>query len=304
MKTKIKEFREKMIKKFGRKGFTLIELLAVIVVLAIVLVVTIPSVLTSMNNAKSKQFENAVKSIEKYINDQYQICKSGVGELSNYNTNLFNASCNLIAEQDTILESAGIDKDVIKKNTLVCTFSDEKYIVTAEPGSRFSSGESDSESNNELSFIYVQDDLSSNYESLSPQEKFADDVKRASRWFNNQLKNEETNMETSDAYDEWIEDYWGGVFPTCPSSDEEDLKACFLDEEANGITMSDEVLDAIGIGGKGIQNKSYHSIAFINGSNNKICVVLKLHRSGGSYYETEYTTDFGNIRYMKSDGCY
>ena len=41
----------------------------------------------------------------------------------------------------------------------------------------------------------------------------------------------------------------------------------------------------------------------INESTNKICVILKIDKSGGSYYETDYTTDFGNIRYRKSSGC-
>ena len=45
-------------KKLNRKGFTLIELLAVIVVLAIIIVVTIPSVISSMNNAKTSQLNN------------------------------------------------------------------------------------------------------------------------------------------------------------------------------------------------------------------------------------------------------
>ena len=60
-------------KKLNRKGFTLIELLAVIVVLAIIIVVTIPSVIDSMNNAKSKQLENAVGTVTEWFTKQYEL---------------------------------------------------------------------------------------------------------------------------------------------------------------------------------------------------------------------------------------
>ncbi len=44
-------------KKTNKKGFTLIELLAVIVVLALIMILAVPSILTSMNNAKKKTFQ-------------------------------------------------------------------------------------------------------------------------------------------------------------------------------------------------------------------------------------------------------
>ena len=76
-------------KKLNKKGFTLIELLAVIVVLAIVLVVTIPSVLSSMGDAKEKQFENAVKTVEEYIQKQLDACNVGDKSLADYDATLF-----------------------------------------------------------------------------------------------------------------------------------------------------------------------------------------------------------------------
>ena len=79
-------------KKLNRKGFTLIELLAVIVVLAIVLVVTIPSVISSMNSAKKKQFENAVATIQEYLTKQKEMCSMQGSDLiddSNYKKGLF-----------------------------------------------------------------------------------------------------------------------------------------------------------------------------------------------------------------------
>ena len=88
-------------KKLNRKGFTLIELLAVIVVLAIVLVVTIPSVISSMNSAKDKQFNNAVATIQEYLTKQKEMCSmkgSGLIDESNYNKDLFETgTCDFIA---------------------------------------------------------------------------------------------------------------------------------------------------------------------------------------------------------------
>lgn len=43
--------------KMNKRGFTLIELLAVIVVLALIMVLAVPSILSSMNNAKKKTFQ-------------------------------------------------------------------------------------------------------------------------------------------------------------------------------------------------------------------------------------------------------
>ena len=83
-------------KKLNRKGFTLIELLAVIVVLAIVLVVTIPSVISSMENAKKEQFENAVTTIQKYLTKQQEMCMmqgSGLIDEANYKGELFGNDC-------------------------------------------------------------------------------------------------------------------------------------------------------------------------------------------------------------------
>ena len=65
-------------KRLNKKGFTLIELLAVIVILAVVMVVTIPSVLNSMASARQKQLENAVHSIEEYVQKNYDICVSNL----------------------------------------------------------------------------------------------------------------------------------------------------------------------------------------------------------------------------------
>ena len=66
-------------KKLNRKGFTLIELLAVIVVLAIIIVVTIPSVIDSMNSAKTSQLNNAVGTVTEWFTKQYELDTLGAG---------------------------------------------------------------------------------------------------------------------------------------------------------------------------------------------------------------------------------
>lgn len=95
-------------KKLNRKGFTLIELLAVIVVLAIVLVVTIPSVLNSMNNARTDQFKNAVATVEKYMKDQIDACNLGDTTLAPYEESIFNNNSCEIKNTDDVVDSAVI----------------------------------------------------------------------------------------------------------------------------------------------------------------------------------------------------
>lgn len=147
-------------KKLNRKGFTLIELLAVIVVLAIVLVVTIPSVISSMNSARQKSFENVVTTIEDYMTKQYELCVIGNDIIASkdYNSNVFQKEngvtvCKPLKANSTtpstdknnptneqiIIEAAGYDS-----STDIITFtgdldSNGKYkIDAATAGSQFS----------------------------------------------------------------------------------------------------------------------------------------------------------------------
>lgn len=130
-------------KKLNRKGFTLIELLAVIVVLAIILVVTIPSVISSMNSAREKSFENVVSTIEDYMTKQYELCKIGNDIISSdeYNANVFSDATNCTPKSDdngaTIIAAAGYDttKDII---SITGSMSNGKYTITAAtPGTNF-----------------------------------------------------------------------------------------------------------------------------------------------------------------------
>lgn len=61
----------------NKKGFTLIELLAVIVILAIIMVVTIPTVLSSMNNARTNQLQNAADSVAEWFTKEYELAAMG-----------------------------------------------------------------------------------------------------------------------------------------------------------------------------------------------------------------------------------
>ena len=81
-------------KKLNRKGFTLIELLAVIVILAVVMVVTIPSVINAMKSAKQNAYEESLEIIERYVNNEYEMCKYGLEE-SDYTSEIFNHDCSL-----------------------------------------------------------------------------------------------------------------------------------------------------------------------------------------------------------------
>ena len=76
-------------KKLNNKGFTLVELLAVIVILAVIMVITIPTVLGSMSEATDKAFDSAKKAVQKYIDDQIELCNAGLGDLAGYDSTYF-----------------------------------------------------------------------------------------------------------------------------------------------------------------------------------------------------------------------
>ena len=126
-------------KKLNRKGFTLIELLAVIVVLAIVLVVTIPSVISSMNSARTKSFDNVVTTIESYMTKQYELCSIGTSvNVSDYNDDLFDSNCKIKATSNVIIKAAGYDTstDVVEIEGSIST--NGKYVINyAKAGSQF-----------------------------------------------------------------------------------------------------------------------------------------------------------------------
>ena len=124
-------------KKLNRKGFTLIELLAVIVILAIVMVVTIPSVLNSMESARQKQFENAIHSIEEYVQKNYDLCKVGgiLTDAGNYDASIFSdtSTCTL-KTNTTVITAAGYKTDDIASVTGAVNTNGKYVISTATAG--------------------------------------------------------------------------------------------------------------------------------------------------------------------------
>ena len=101
-------------KKLNRKGFTLIELLAVIVVLAIIIVVTIPSVISSMNSAKSSQLNNAAGTVTEWFTKQYELATLGAGlagePAAEYTTFVGDGGLTTTEKNlnETVLKAAGI----------------------------------------------------------------------------------------------------------------------------------------------------------------------------------------------------
>ena len=140
-------------KKLNRKGFTLIELLAVIVVLAIIIVVTIPSVIDSMNSAKSKQLENAVGTVTEWFTKQYELDTLGAGvsdgaskEYTTFKNTFTDKALPITAptadnitgaDGETVLKAAGITNP--KGLTGVVYVNDKKICVklTADSTSQF-----------------------------------------------------------------------------------------------------------------------------------------------------------------------
>ena len=67
-------------KRLNNKGFTLIELLAVIVILAIIMVVTIPTVLSSMDNARKSTLQNSANTIAEWVEKESALFELGMAD--------------------------------------------------------------------------------------------------------------------------------------------------------------------------------------------------------------------------------
>ena len=93
-------------KKLNRKGFTLVELLAVIIILAIVVGISIPAVLTTINNTRTKAFQAAVSSVADWVDRQYQA---------------YNVSDSSIVTVDSYWTTACVTNGTSENGTLKCT---------------------------------------------------------------------------------------------------------------------------------------------------------------------------------------
>lgn len=67
---------KKVLKK-RESGFTFIELLAIIVLLAVTMIVTMTIIISSMSDAKEKQFKNTANIVANYLEKQYILYKTG-----------------------------------------------------------------------------------------------------------------------------------------------------------------------------------------------------------------------------------
>ena len=75
------------------KGFTLPELLGVTIILSILLIISVPIVITVINNAQKKSFENDIRAIIKTVELEYET-KSLSGYPCPKNSNACNTSSN------------------------------------------------------------------------------------------------------------------------------------------------------------------------------------------------------------------
>jgi len=98
-----------------KKGFTLIELLAIIVILAIIMVVTIPTVLSSVEEARKKNFYNSANVVAEWLEKQYGLARFGDGSASSAFTNICGANGNGCYDTsgltDSALKEAGVDSE-------------------------------------------------------------------------------------------------------------------------------------------------------------------------------------------------
>ena len=119
-------------KKLNKKGFTLVELLAVIVILAVIMVITIPTVLGSMSDATDSAAQSAIAAIQKYIDDQTQLCNAGLGTLAEPAEIFSGTTCNVDSGKvNLILSNSGYDSefDAINFDTTNSKFGSNKTIA-------------------------------------------------------------------------------------------------------------------------------------------------------------------------------
>lgn len=102
-------------KKLNRKGFTLIELLAIIVILAIIMVVTIPTVLSSMGDARQSTFNSSANTVADWIEKEYTLAQLGqadaafTGVCGNDGSTCVSDTGTTTVNIASILNAAGVD---------------------------------------------------------------------------------------------------------------------------------------------------------------------------------------------------
>lgn len=66
-------------KRLNRKGFTLVELLVVLVILVVIMAIAIPSVTSSMERSKQKQYDSKIELLESAAEIYVDRHKNSVG---------------------------------------------------------------------------------------------------------------------------------------------------------------------------------------------------------------------------------
>jgi len=120
-------------KKLNNKGFTLVELLAVIVILAIVVGITMVTILPTLSNAKSKAFETAVETVQRFVQEEYDKCVVGNVTVSGSFHEIFNKDCTVNTDKyGDVLNITGYSDDMeIVKDSI--TVSGGKVQLKAYP---------------------------------------------------------------------------------------------------------------------------------------------------------------------------
>lgn len=125
-------------KKLNKKGFTMIELLAVLVILVVIMAIAIPSVTSSIERSKQKEYDQKVKLIESeaelYIDrHSYTIGnKIGIKTLINDSKSSLRASEIVDPNNSSRTISGYVECDVNKKCTFTEDTNNNEYWINIE----------------------------------------------------------------------------------------------------------------------------------------------------------------------------
>lgn len=127
-------------KKLNRKGFTLIELLAIIVILAIIMVVTIPTVLSSMGNARQSTFDSSANTVADWLEKEYTLAQIGNADSAFVSVcTATGATCKTSTDISSILNDAGVKPGNYSAATVVIKDSGRACVtLTASDSGDFS----------------------------------------------------------------------------------------------------------------------------------------------------------------------
>ena len=112
-------------KKKKRLGFTLIEILVAIIILVLMLLIAIPTIISSMDRSREKQYDATVTSILSAAEEYVEIYKN----INPLFKNLINVNDNTCIELSDLQEEGLIDKKLINPKTNEKFASDFGIIV-------------------------------------------------------------------------------------------------------------------------------------------------------------------------------